>query len=183
MAIKTFTTGEVLTSTDTNTYLTNAGLVYIKQQTIGTGVPSVTVPSAFTPTYDNYQVIYEMGDGSNPAAAMLVTFNNSAGATYSYGGIYVTYGTATVTAETANNVTNGIRVGNENAGLSSIVFEIISPYKTTPTHVVAQHADQEYWSTRGGRDSNVVSHTGFTLTPSAGTLTGGTIYVYGYRKA
>ena len=29
MAIKTFTTGEVLTASDTNTYLANAGLVYI----------------------------------------------------------------------------------------------------------------------------------------------------------
>jgi hypothetical protein len=30
MAIKTFTTGEVLTAADTNTYLANSGLVYVK---------------------------------------------------------------------------------------------------------------------------------------------------------
>jgi hypothetical protein len=30
MAIKTFTTGEVLTASDTNTYLANAGLVFVK---------------------------------------------------------------------------------------------------------------------------------------------------------
>ncbi len=30
MAVKTFTTGEVLTAADTNTYLNNGGLVYIK---------------------------------------------------------------------------------------------------------------------------------------------------------
>jgi hypothetical protein len=38
MAIKTFTTGEVLTASDTNTYLANSGLVYVKSQTIGSGV-------------------------------------------------------------------------------------------------------------------------------------------------
>jgi hypothetical protein len=27
------------------------------------------------------------------------------------------------------------------------------------------------------------SYTGFTLTTGAGTMTGGTIFVYGYRKA
>ena len=31
MAIKTFTTGEVLTASDTNTYLNNGGLVFINQ--------------------------------------------------------------------------------------------------------------------------------------------------------
>jgi hypothetical protein len=57
MAIKTFTTGEVLTASDTNTYLANAGLVYVKSQTIGTGVSSVIVSDCFTTDYDNYKIV------------------------------------------------------------------------------------------------------------------------------
>ena len=56
MAIKTFTTGEVLTAADTNTYLANSGLVLVKSQTIGTGVASVTISDAFSTTYDNYRI-------------------------------------------------------------------------------------------------------------------------------
>ena len=60
MAIKTFTTGEVLTAADTNTYLANSGLVYVKSQTIGSAVSSVNVTSAFSSTYDNYVITLSM---------------------------------------------------------------------------------------------------------------------------
>lgn len=182
MAVKTFTDGVSLPASDINTYLTNGGLVYVTSQAIGSGVSSVSVTSCFSSTYDNYRIIYQMGD-SSAIAELRLTFNNSTGATYSHGGAYVSYGIATVVAETANNVTTGIRIGNTNIDLSSVVFDVIGPFGATATHVMAQHADAQYWSTRGGRDSNSVSQTGFTLTPSVGTLTGGTISVYGYRKA
>ena len=100
MAVKTFTT-EVLTSADTNTYLANSGLVYITSTTIGTGVSSVTLSSVFSATYDNYRVIYQIGD-ANTINALNITFNNSTGATYSHGGAHVLYGVATVVAETSN---------------------------------------------------------------------------------
>jgi hypothetical protein len=182
MAIKTFTSGEVLTAADTNTYLANSGLVYVTSQTVGTAVASVTVSSAFSTTYDSYRIIYQMGDAS-ATEQLFLKFNNSTGATYSHGGIYVLYGTALAGPETANNTASGIRIGNTNADFSSIVFDVINPFLATPTHVMAQHADAQYWSVRGGRDSNTVSQTGFSLTPGSGTLTGGTITVYGYRKA
>ena len=53
MAVKTFTTGEVLTASDTNTYLANAGLVYITSTSVGTG-GSLTVSNCFSATYNNY---------------------------------------------------------------------------------------------------------------------------------
>ena len=70
MAVKTFTTGEVLTASDTNTYLNNGGLVYISGTTVGTGVSSVTVSSAFSSTYDNYRVIINNVDASADAVGL-----------------------------------------------------------------------------------------------------------------
>lgn len=160
---------------------TPPGLVLIKSQTIGSAVSSVAVSDVFSANYDNYRIVYQVGDGSS-TAIMYMKFNNSTGSTYSYGGGYTLYGTTSFVAEQENNTSNGIRIGNTNVDLSSIVAEVISPFLTTPTHVMAQHADHVYYSSRGGRDSNVASQTGFSLVPGSGTLTGGTIRVYGYRN-
>jgi len=182
MAIKTFTAGSVLTASDTNTYLANSGLVYVTSATVGSGVSSVTVSNCFSSTYDSYRILYQAGSAS-ATAAFLLKFNNSSGATYSHGGVYVQYGSNSVFGEQANNVTTGIRVGNTNTGVSSCVFDVFSPFPATQTQVTSNHADSTFWSVRGGRDSNAASQTGFTLLPSSGTLTGGTILVMGYRKA
>jgi hypothetical protein len=172
-----FTTGAILTAAQMNA----VGLWLVKSQTIGAGVSSVTVTNAFSADYDNYEIVYQMGDAS-VLAAFFITFNNSTGSTYSYGGAYNLYGIASFPSETANNTSDGIRIGNVNGDFSSGVFQVISPFLTTPTHVMSQHADNTYFSVRGGRDSNVASHTDFTLVAPGATLTGGTIRVYGRRN-
>jgi hypothetical protein len=55
MAIKTFTTGEVLTASDTNTYLANAGLVYVSSGSF-TGATSFEI-TGFSSTYQYYRVL------------------------------------------------------------------------------------------------------------------------------
>ena len=46
MAIKTFVTGTVLTAADTNEYLANSGLVFVKGGTIAT-TTNIEITSAF----------------------------------------------------------------------------------------------------------------------------------------
>lgn len=173
----TFSVGSILTAAQMNA----VGLWLVKSQTIGAGVSSVTVSDAFSADYDNYEVVYQTGDAS-ATAALFVKFNNSAGATYSYGGGYTLFGTTSFVAEQENNTTNGIRIGNSNPDFSSCVFQVISPFLATPTHVMSQHADNQYFSVRGGRDSNAVSQTALTLVAPGSTLTGGTIRIYGRRN-
>jgi hypothetical protein len=177
MTFPVFSVGEVLRAQDMNA----VGLWLVKSQVVGTGVSSVTVTGAFSADYDNYEVVYQTGDAS-ATAALFVKFNNSAGATYSYGGGYTLYGTTSFIAEQANNTTDGIRIGNSNPDFSSCVFQVISPFLATPTHVMSQHADNQYFSLRGGRDSNAVSQTALTLVAPGSTLTGGTIRIYGRRN-
>jgi hypothetical protein len=172
-----FTAGAVLTANQMDA----VGLWLVKSQVVGNGVSDVTVDDAFSADYDNYEVVYQTGDAS-AVAALFIKFNNSTGATYSYGGGYTLFGTTSFVAEQANNTTDGIRIGNSNVSLSSCVFQVISPFLVTPTHVMSQHADQQYFSVRGGRDSNVASQTDFTLVAPGSTLTGGTIRVYGRRN-
>jgi hypothetical protein len=177
MTFPSFVSGEVLRAEDMNA----VGLWLVKSQAVGTGVSSVTVTGAFSADYDNYEVVYQMGDAS-AVAAMFVKFNNSAGATYSYGGGYTLFGTTSFVAEQANNTTDGIRIGNSNTDFSSCVFQVISPFLATPTHVMSQHADNLYFSLRGGRDSNAVSQTALTIVAPGSTLTGGTIRIYGRKN-
>ena len=55
-----FTTGQVFTAAAANN-MANSGLTYVKQQTIGNGVASVTVSDAFSATYDNYKIVINGG--------------------------------------------------------------------------------------------------------------------------
>ena len=184
MAIKTFTTGEVLTASDTNTYLANSGLVYVTSATIGTAVSSVTVSSAFSSTYDNYKIIMS---GGTCSASAIVTMTIG-GSTTGYYGIlmYATYVSATPLAAAISNGTNMPYVGGCNTAGQAIVadFDLCNPYLAQYSRIVgAQYSDSTYYGTTQGEHRVATSYSSFSLAPNTGTLTGGTITVYGYRKA
>jgi hypothetical protein len=187
MAIKTFTTGEVLTASDTNTYLANSGLVYIKQQTVGTTVASVTVSSAFSTDYDNYRILIDVTTLSNPGTSIGMSLNNASGSTYLHGGIYMLFGSTTVNGygPAATTSWTDLMAGGSPSCAS---VEIHNPFATRPTTAMAQSIRGNTSPSYGHYVMNALetssnSHTAFTITTITGTMTGGTIYVYGYRKA
>jgi hypothetical protein len=180
MAIKTFTTGEVLTASDTNTYLANAGLVFVKSQTI-TGTPAAeTVTSAFSSTYDNYRIVYN-SIATTGLNALLLTFNGSTGSTYNDAGSFIVSGGGQ-TIE-ANLARTNIRVGIVETSVSiSGWFDCFAPNLNGRTWVNGGSMGSSYFNWRQGVDTNTAQHTAFTLTAAAGTMAAGTITVYGYRK-
>jgi hypothetical protein len=64
-----------------------------------------------------------------------------------------------------------------------MVIDIYSPFLNTQTNFTSQTSSDQYSWSGGGYNSTSASSTGFTLTPAAGTITGGIITVMGYRKA
>jgi hypothetical protein len=182
MAIKTFTTGEVLTASDTNTYLANSGLVYVKEQTVGNAVASVTITNAFSTTFDDYRIIY-VGGSSSASNDLAVTLGTTT-AGYYFGSMYVSF----------NGVFNSIGVNNgaswTYAGCQDtpnhLDCDIFSPFiartstiscayvGTTTGRVIARGA---------GLLNNTTSYTDLKISAGSGTITGGIVYVYGYRKA
>ena len=182
MATKQFLTGEVLTASDTNTYLANSGLVFVKSQTVGTGVPNVTVTNAFSADYDSYRIIYSGGSQSTPGDIRMTL-----GATvlnYFSVIIYATW--AGVTGTTPGNNIFYWNVGSGRTAGNSVCIDIHKPFATDETWFNGAYIGIDTGSVAGtvnGFLNNTTSYTGFTLTPSAGTMTGGTITVYGYRKA
>lgn len=182
MAIKTFTTGEVLTASDTNTYLANSGLVYVKSQTVGTGVSSVSVTSAFLTDYDAYQIVYSGGMMSADTALGLQLGSTTSGYYGSY--VYGSYSASTVAAASDNNGAKFTYCGGGDPYTgASCIFTLNNPFLTKQTYIHAPVAYQTNVGTYVGRLANTTSYTAFTISPFSGTMTGGTITVYGFRKA
>jgi hypothetical protein len=179
MAIKTFTDNTALPASDINTYLTNSGLVFVKSQTVGTGVSSVTVTGAFSADYDNY-LITDTGGSSSTDAPYRLTLGSSATGYY-WAMIYASFAGGSVNLDAGNNATFWNYAGG--SATRNGFIEIGSPFLTTNTELRARVRYSTVYGTNVGIHGVSSSYTGFTLTHSSGTMTGGTITVYGYRKA
>jgi len=181
MAIKTFTTGEVLTAADTNTYLANSGLVFVKSQTIGNGVSSVTVSDAFSATYNNYRIVINGGVASTNAP---IKMQLGASTTKYYMGLnYVIYSSGTTPQAASDNDANSWGyVGYGTTDSLAASFDVINPFESKYTQC---HASGWAALTAAGTATGIhqvaTSYTAFNIV-SGGTFTGGTITVYGYRK-
>ena len=190
MAVKTFGT-EVLTSStlssaDTNTYLANSGLVYVTSQTIGTAVASVTVSNCFSATYDDYFVTIDGVSGSAGAAMgfRCVTSGGVDNASNWKGNTFYISTGAIGGLTNANDAASGSAFcGGVDANAASLNFIVQSPYATRRTQLNYGNADDTYWRIGNYYLGNATSYVSMKLIPNAGTLTGGTITVYGYRKA
>jgi len=161
------------------------GLVLVKTQTIGTAVASVTVSDAFNATYDNYKISISGGVGST-TINLQTTFGAS---TTNYSGslIYYTTSGSPSTPGTpsalSSTTTSFSRSGN--ATTNSIIYnvELQNPFLAKYTHAQAAWGVATESGSFSGVHSSAVSYSDFTITANTGTLTGGTIRVYGYANS
>jgi hypothetical protein len=185
MAVKTFTS-EILTSSDTNTYLANAGLVYVTSATIGSAVSTVTVSSAFNTTYDAYKIV--VSDGISSVDGRLRMTLGATVTGYYWGLIAGRYDNGGAVSVGGSNAALWDYIGiGSGAGLS-VNIDLINPFLSKKTTISAAYTDPGSGAGTGagwssGQLNNSTSYTSFILSPASGTLTGGTITVYGYRKA
>jgi hypothetical protein len=183
------TNGQVLTADSTAATglawtTLGSGLTLVKSQTIGTAVSSVTVTSAFSSTYDNYLILVSGGVGSADANIALTLGSASSG--YKYGGLYVLYTGTTVTGEASNGAANFPRAARGTTKSIDGEIELKNPFNTKRTTAqwrISSAEDGQLWAVGGGVLDDATSYTAFTLTPASGTLTGGTIRVYGYQNS
>ena len=181
MAVKTFTT-EVLTSADTNTYLANSGLVYVTSGTVSGTPTSITVSSAFSSTYDHYQILVSNLD-CNTSSQLRMTFGSTV-TSYYYGNPLTTIATGAYDNNRGNNVAF-LDLGAVNSSWDNdFNFQVFAPNKATLTKV--QGFGYTNSSSFGGLGTGLVDtttqYTAFTLTVSLGTMSAGTVTVFGWRK-
>ena len=162
----------------------NSALVLIKTQTIGTTVSSVTVSDVFSSTYDNYRIIVSGGIASTQNRLNL-TFGATATGYYRFT-IYGNYTSTTVTGENASNTDKFADAGTGSANSLVSNIEVFAPNLAKRTSIITNTSTSEtgqYVFTQQGFLNDSTQYTAFTLTTSTGTITGGTIRVYGYTNS
>jgi hypothetical protein len=159
------------------------GLRLVKKQTIGTAVSAVTVTDAFSATYENYKIVVSGGVGSTGGATLNMTFGSTTSGYY-WAGSFVVWTSGVITTITGDNVANWGRAGIANTNSINGDIDVLSPNLAKKTIFKSQYlqnvATNGNFVNTGGFVNNDLQYTAFTLTASSGTLTGGTIYVYGY---
>jgi hypothetical protein len=184
MAVKTFTSGEVLTASDTNTYLNNGGLVYVTSGTFA-NVLAVTVNSCFTSTYDNYMVEWEVSTASDVSYLyMQLTLSGTAATTnYAYGVHYTAWSSATDTYLNSGS-TSSFLFGGYDAGVtrSAAQVTVYRPAEAVQAGFFTNSVGRQLSFYGGGRHGTNTAYDGFKIITTAGYMYG-SYKVYGYRKA
>jgi hypothetical protein len=157
------------------------GLRLVKKQTILTAVSSVTVTDAFSATYENYLIKVSGGVASGN-----ISLNLTLGSTtsdYYFGGSNQQYGSTSINANVGNNTSSfeSVVYGSTNALSGQIFLDMPQTAKRTVARWQATGTSTTYFRNDShGFLNNNTQYTAFTLTTGSGTITGGTIYVYGY---
>jgi hypothetical protein len=164
-------------------YLLNGGqgVTLVKKQTIGTAVSSVVVTAAFSATYTNYLIKIVGGVGSTTASLNFQLGGITTG--YYTSLIYSTFGAAAPAAASNANQSTWAWAGGTSTIGNYAHINVQNPFQS-----VIKTGTNDYLQVAAGGQTGISryfntetsSATGFIITPSSGTMTGGTIYVYGY---
>jgi len=159
------------------------GLVLVKTQAIGTAVASVEVTGAFSSTYDNYRIVITT-DSASTDESLLLTLGSSV-ASYYYANWQMNFTVAYGEIKATN--TSSWRLGSvDGANGAYAIVDVIRPFEARPTNASWTNVYADTNGTAwigGGFHNSSTSYTSFTVKPGSGTITGGTIRVYGYRNS
>jgi hypothetical protein len=161
------------------------GLVLVSSTTVGTAVSSVTVNNAFSATYDNYKILYSGGAPSTTLALHMTL--SGLGSVYEISIIRGNSRTSSVTNGFSGGSAAFWQVGADiTTSVGPIIeIELFQPFLTKNTVLRGFNAAfgvNNIQEITGGIAYSTLSSTGFTFTTSTGTITGGTLSVYGYKK-
>ena len=151
---------------------------------MGSGVASVTVTGAFSSDYDNYRIIYDGGTGSGNVALAIQLGSTVTG--YHYSIVYNQYNATTPLGAGAANTTAFLNAGRASTVRNNLNLDLFAP--NIASYTGARYNSTDYLATTGftimggGMLNDTTAYTAFTLLPASGTITGGTIRVYGYRN-
>lgn len=183
MAIKTFTSGEVLTAADTNTYLANSGLVYIKTQTVTAGSANTTITGCFPSTFNSFVFNFNMtGTASSDVQIQFALAGTPSVVNYSSAGYYLD-----ITGSSNFPVNSVAQASFEAIGICAALgatgqLTVNNPNLARRTTFSSTYIRDDFVSAKFGAHTVATAYDSMVVTCGAGTF-GGTITVYGYRIA
>jgi hypothetical protein len=180
----TYTQTQIGSLLDAKSPVSTTGLVLLSTSTIGTTVNSVTVTNAFSATYDAYKIVISGGTSSTSTSLGLKLGTTVTG--YYSASVRAGYNASTPSGENNSNAASWLIIGYTNSSPNGPAFdvELINPFLANQTLVkfmLVQPTTTGLAGAGAGYLNNTTSYTDFTITPASGTLTGGTIKVYGYK--
>jgi hypothetical protein len=158
------------------------GLQFIKSQVVGTAVSSVTVTNAFSSTYDNYLITWS---GGTMSLSAVVNFTIGGSATGYYN--FMAYGDAASTTILGAGTLNGANFpwggGAQGGQAAHFRLDVFGPNLAAYTKLLnGTYQNGQNYGTVQGEHRVATAYTSFAFAASSGTMTGGTIRVYGYKN-
>jgi len=191
-SIIAYSVGDTYTQSTLNTMfspITTTGLVLLNTTTVGTTVSSIVFNDVFTTTYKNY-LIYFNTDNSTFTATGTLTFRLRKAGTSNTATEYRSNGYISVSASLSNDsrTATGLAFArtNTSGGSRFASLEIFSPKDNAKTGYKYDNAGfdgvpQQIAESGNGFHNVVDTFDGFEIIVSSGTMTNGTINVYGYK--
>jgi hypothetical protein len=178
MPVPDFSPGEVLTASA----MDSIGLWLVKTQTVGAGVGSVTVTDAFSADYDRYLITWNGGVCSGSPNIFMTLGSTVTG--YYFAGFFANYAGGSAGFNSGSNTTSfdSGYGSTTNIGLNVELQEPFATRNTLWRNTSQAAITTSFMNMYAGYLNNTTSYTSFTFTASSGTMTGGIIRVYGYRK-
>jgi hypothetical protein len=158
-----------------------SGLTLISATTVGTTVATVTVSGAFSSTYDNYKITYTGGSTSASSPDITMTLGATSTAYYSIRSGY-RYTAAALDFVDANNGASWLVAGAA-SNKTTMNIDVLGPNLAQATYFNGAFNGSSGIAITAGRQESATQFTAFTMGPDSGTLTGGTIRVYGYANS
>jgi hypothetical protein len=182
------TGSDAWTVVPTSGIASSPGSTFISATTIGSAVSSVTVTGLFSGTYDAYKIVISGGTGSANTSIRTQLRN---GGTTETGSFYKFASTGSQYADgvyakdwSAGFTTNFTYTGYVNNTDAYLTYnvDLINPFLGKPTLISGQYAHLLSNRSMAGYLDTTTSYDGLVISPETGTLTGGTIRVYGYQN-
>ena len=158
-----------------------SGVTLIRTTTIGSGVSSHAVTSCFSSTYDNYQITVNGGVGSSSNTHILFQLGAT---TTGYYWASIAANSGGTSGDSGSNAASW-QAGDVNTDYLNLSMNIFSPNlaKYTVFDSGGFNLANGNVRFRSGYQASTTQFTGFTLIPATGTLTGGTVRVYGLQNS
>jgi hypothetical protein len=170
------------------TSATNATIGANGDMTISSAVSSVTVTGAFSATYAGYKVVLVNSTLSIAGATFhwqLASGGVQSSVSYSYGIAAMDYAANAFRYERGQNTSQIVCGYSVTAGGTvSTTFDLLNPFAAKDTHFIGINyvgTSTGYGGMGAGIHQVGTSYDGFRISSSSGTITGGTIQIYGYK--
>ena len=155
------------------------GLILVSSTTIGTTVASVTISGAFSSTYDNYKILISGGTVSGGETDLQLTLGAQVTGYKTQQSIY-SYNTS---APGYLAPTTNIPIGRADTDGLTADASVVSPNLAKHTFVTSACGSDTFATTVFATSNSNTQFTAFTVTIGTGTMTGGTVRVYGYANS